>query len=51
MSGWEATLQQANLPDRGVRYRVRLGPYGSADEMNRARAELVKRGFEVSSVR
>jgi cell division protein FtsN len=51
MSGWEATLQPANLPDRGVRYRVRLGPYGSADEMNRARAELVKRGFEVSSVR
>lgn len=51
LSGWEATLQQANVPDRGVRYRVRLGPYGSADEMNRARGELVKRGFEVSAVR
>jgi cell division protein FtsN len=51
LSGWEATLQQANVPDRGVRYRVRLGPYGSAEEMNRVRGELVKRGFEVSAVR
>ena len=51
LSGWEATLQQATLPDRSVRYRVRLGPYDSVDEMNRVRADLAKRGFEVAAIR
>jgi len=51
LSGLEASLQQATLPDRNVRYRVRLGPYDSADEMNRARADLVKRGFDVTAIR
>lgn len=51
MSGWEASLQQATLPDRNVRYRVRLGPYASVDEMNRVRGDLAKRGFEVSAIK
>jgi cell division protein FtsN len=51
LSGWEATLQQATLPDRNVRFRVRLGPYESVDAMNRVRADLAKRGFEVSAIR
>jgi cell division protein FtsN len=51
MSGWEATLQQATLPDRTVRFRVRLGPYDSVDEMNRVRSDLARRGFEVSAIR
>jgi cell division protein FtsN len=51
LSGWEAALQQATLPDRNVRYRVRLGPYGSVDEMNRVRADLAKRGFEVTAIK
>ena len=51
LSGWEAALQQATLPDRNVRYRVRLGPYDSVDEMNRVRADLAKRGFEVAAIR
>ncbi len=51
MSGWEASLQQATLPDRNVRFRVRLGPYDSVDEMNRVRGDLAKRGFEVSAIK
>ena len=51
LSGWEASLQQATLPDRNVRYRVRLGPYDTVDAMNRARADLAKRGFEVAAIR
>ena len=51
LSGWEASLQQATLPDRNVRYRVRLGPYDSIDAMNRVRADLAKRGFEVTAIR
>jgi len=51
LSGWEASLQQATLPDRNVRYRVRLGPYDNVDAMNRARADLAKRGFDVAAIR
>ena len=51
LSGWEASLQQATLPDRNVRYRVRLGPYDSVDAMNRVRADLAKRGFEVTAIK
>ena len=51
LSGWEASLQQATLPDRSVRYRVRLGPYANVDEMNRIRGDLAKRGFEVSAIK
>jgi cell division protein FtsN len=51
LSGWEASLQQATLPDRNVRFRVRLGPYNNVDEMNRVRSELAKRGFEVAAIK
>ncbi len=36
MAGMEASVQPANIPDKGVRYRVRLGPYHSTEEMNKA---------------
>ena len=51
MSGLEPTVQQATLPDKGVRFRVRLGPYGSTDEMNRVKADLAKRGIDVAVIR
>jgi cell division septation protein DedD len=30
-SGFEAIIQTANIPEKGVWYRVRLGPYNSGD--------------------
>jgi len=51
MAGMEASLQQATLPDKGVRYRVRLGPYDNVDEVNRVRSDLAKRGFDVTVIR
>ncbi len=30
-SGFEANIQTANIPDKGVWYRVRLGPYSNDD--------------------
>ncbi|MBU1426172.1 MAG: SPOR domain-containing protein [Gammaproteobacteria bacterium] len=30
-SGFEASIQTANIPDKGVWYRVRLGPYNNGD--------------------
>jgi len=40
-----------NLPDKSVRYRVRLGPYDNTDELNRMKNELGKRGFEVAVIK
>ena len=50
-AGWEAAIQEANLPDKSVRYRVRLGPYDNTDELNRMKSELGKRGFEVAVIK
>ena len=51
LAGWEAAVQKADIPDKGTRYRVRLGPYDNTDELTRNRAELGKRGFEVAVIR
>jgi cell division protein FtsN len=51
LAGWEAQLQQGTLPDKGIRYRVRLGPYDNPDELNRIKGELARRGFDVAVIR
>lgn len=51
LAGWEAEVQAATLSDKGVRYRVRLGPYDNTDELNRVKGELGKRGFEVAVIK
>ncbi len=51
LAGWEAAVQAATLPDKGVRYRVRLGPYDNTDELNRIKGELGKRGFDVAVIK
>ncbi len=50
-AGWEAAIQSASLPDKGVRYRVRLGPYDNTDELARMKGELTKRGFDVAVIK
>jgi cell division protein FtsN len=51
LSGWEATMQSVTLADKTTRYRVRLGPYDNADELNRIKAELGSRGFNVAVIK
>jgi cell division protein FtsN len=51
MSGWEAVVQSASMPDKSVRYRVRMGPYDNADEMNRIKTDLGKGGFDVAVIK
>jgi cell division protein FtsN len=51
LSGWEASVQPADVAERGKRYRVRLGPYDNTDELNRVKAELGKRGFDVAVIK
>ena len=49
--GLEASVEPTNLPDKGVWYRVRLGPYSRVDEINRVRADLVQNGVDASLVK
>jgi cell division protein FtsN len=51
LAGWEAVVQAANVSEKGVRYRVRLGPYDNTDELNRIKGELGKRGFDVAVIK
>ena len=50
-SGWQASIQQGVLPDKGTRYRVRLGPYDNTDELNRIRNDLARNGFDVAVIK
>jgi len=48
--GFEARIQSAEV--NGVTfYRVRVGPYGQLDDINRARSRLAENGIEASVVR
>lgn len=49
--GVEANVQSANIPDKGVWYRVRLGPYKTADEENIARNFLKQNGVDSTPIR
>ena len=51
LAGWEAMVQEGALPDKSVRYRVRLGPYDNTDEVGRMKTELARRGFDVAVIR
>lgn len=51
LGGWEAQVQKGEVPDKGVRYRVRLGPYDNTDELNRVKGQLARSGFDVAVIR
>jgi cell division protein FtsN len=43
--GMQASIQSADIPGKGTYYRVRLGPYRSNDELNKANATLKQNGI------
>jgi cell division protein FtsN len=51
MMGVEASVEPANLAEKGVWYRVRLGPYTQVEEINRLRQQLAQNGVDASLVR
>jgi cell division protein FtsN len=51
LMGMEASVQQVDVPEKGILYRVRLGPYTNVDELNKARARLAQNGLESTLVR
>jgi cell division protein FtsN len=51
LMGLQASIEPANLPDKGTWYRVRLGPYTQLDEINRVRQTLTQNGVDASLVK
>ena len=51
MLGLDTEVQEANLADKGVVYRVRVGPYSRPDDMNKARTQLVQNGIQATVVK
>jgi cell division protein FtsN len=49
--GVEASIQSASIPDKGTWYRVRLGPYRSEEDLNRARSFLKQNGVDATPIR
>ena len=51
LTGLEATVRAVSVPDRGMLYRVRLGPYQSLDDANRIKATLSQNGVGAAIIR
>lgn len=51
MLGFEAGVQEADVPEKGKMHRVRVGPLNSADEMNRVRTQMSQGGIQASVIK
>ncbi|MBT9614067.1 MAG: SPOR domain-containing protein [Burkholderiales bacterium] len=51
LMGVEATIQSANLPDKGVWHRVRIGPFSDIEDMNKSRTTLTQSGIQPSLIK
>lgn len=49
--GMEATIQTIAVPEKGMLHRVRLGPFTSVDELNRARSALKQNGVQSTPIK
>lgn len=51
LQGFEAVVQTATIPDKGVWHRVRVGPLNNLDEINKAKNELAAGGFKTDLIK
>jgi cell division protein FtsN len=51
MLGFEASVSDAEVPDKGLMRRVRVGPFADTEQMNRARGQLSQNGIPATVVR
>lgn len=49
--GLETTVVEGKSPDKGLIYRVRVGPYTKLDEMNRVRNQLAQNRIQATVVK
>jgi cell division protein FtsN len=51
LQGFEALVQTATIPDKGVWHRVRVGPLNSLDEINKSKNDLASNGFKTDLIK
>lgn len=51
LMGMEASIQTAAIPDKGMLHRVRVGPFGSVDELNKVKTALKENGVQATPVK
>lgn len=49
--GLDAGVQEVDLPEKGIMYRVRTGPFPNVEEMNRAKSLLSQNGIQATQVK
>lgn len=51
LMGLETSLQEVNIPEKGVMHRVRVGPFGKLEDMNRVRNQLSQNGIQATVIK
>jgi cell division protein FtsN len=51
LQGFEAVVQTATIPEKGVWHRVRVGPLNDIDQINKIRSELTTNGFNTDLIK
>ena len=51
LQGFEAVVQTAKIPEKGVWHRVRVGPLSDVDQINKVRGDLITSGFNADLIK
>lgn len=51
LQGFEAVVQTASIPEKGVWHRVRVGPLSDIDQINKIRSDLTSGGFNTDLIK
>jgi cell division protein FtsN len=51
LQGFEAIVQTATIPDKGVWHRVRVGPLNDLDQISKAKSDLLSNGFNADLIK
>lgn len=51
LQGFEAVVQTASIPDKGIWHRVRVGPLNDLDQINKTKGDLLSSGFSADLIK
>jgi cell division protein FtsN len=51
LQGFEAVVQTAAIPSKGILHRVRVGPLKNLDQINKTKSDLVSNGFNADLIK
>ncbi|MDD2833326.1 MAG: SPOR domain-containing protein [Methylotenera sp.] len=51
LQGFEAVVQTADIPNKGIWHRVRVGPLNDLDQINKAKTDLLGSGFKADLIK